>query len=290
MWVVLLMVVETEVLTKEIFLEAPDTFTKQHIIHCLYFLFWLSSASVPFGFGGLATRLLGFLSCEWVAVACGDRPDVHHHIHHLTSVVWPSLSGHEVTRWPLLKNKHLMCVLQFFIVGGWHFFNLNKSHFFFFLSSSFLPPLYVNLKAFALKSSRALWWSCAFICSNRWWQLTLLQDFFVPIYWTESLLEIARRFRAFCWNPFKRTPKYLGSSPVNLPLFEDRTAVPLLYVWELLNYILQYTDKNLFLVSSTENQGKNKQVNKMRRWGGAKKRKHNRGKKAAGYIDPTDLE
>lgn len=136
MWVVLLMVVETEVLTKEIFLEAPDTFTKQHIIHCLYFLFWLSSASVPFGFGGLATRLLGFLSCEWVAVACGDRPDVHHHIHHLTSVVWPSLSGHEVTRWPLLKNKHLMCVLQFFIVGGWHFFNLNKSHFFF---SSLLP-------------------------------------------------------------------------------------------------------------------------------------------------------
>lgn len=82
----------------------------------------------------------------------------------------------------------------------------------------------------------------------------------------------------------------MGSSPVNLPLFEDRTAVPLLYVWELLNYILQYTDKNLFLVSSTENQGKNKQVNKMRRWGGAKKRKHNRGKKAAGYIDPTDLE
>lgn len=42
---------------------------------------------------------------------------------------------------------------------------------------------------------------------------------------SESFLEIARRLKGFCWNPFKRTPKYFGTFPVVLFLFGDRTAI-----------------------------------------------------------------
>lgn len=93
MWVVLLMLVEMEVFMKEILPETPDTFLKLHTIHCLYFLFWLSSASVPSGFGVFQSRGVALL--------------------------------------------------------------LSRNHSFF-PSFSFPSPLYINLKAFAPQSSRAL--------------------------------------------------------------------------------------------------------------------------------------